>query len=221
MPDNTHVDIMIAEQERHHEPAGEALNPQVLRDAGAQLAARLGWFPVTPASSTFRERCRRLASALKPLFVTVEATASHAPVSDDFRWLRDNIPLVYSEMLNVTTELKPLRRLPHPRARKGEIIPRVLAFSQAFLDVADNSFNEQGFTSFCQAFQETTILDLRELRALVPALKLILLERIAARGRCLLKNPSSDAFAVGVCLRSLRDLPHASWQDRMDPLSRF
>ncbi len=155
MPDNTHLDIMIAEQERHHEPAGEALNPQVLRDAGAQFAAQLGWLPGTPASSTFRERCRRLASALKPLFAAVEATASQAPVSDDFRWLRDNIPLVYSEMRNVATELKPLRRLPHARARKGEIVPRVLAFAQAFLDVADNSFNEQGFTSFCQAFQET------------------------------------------------------------------
>ncbi len=63
MPDNTHLDIMIAEQERHHEPAGEALDSQVLRDAGAQFAAQLGWLPGTPASSTFRERCRRLASA--------------------------------------------------------------------------------------------------------------------------------------------------------------
>jgi cyclic beta-1,2-glucan synthetase len=221
MPDNTHLDIMIAEQERHHEPAGEALDSQVLRDAGAQFAAQLGWLPGTPASSTFRERCRRLASALKPLFAAVEATASHAPVSDDFRWLRDNIPLVYSEMRNVATELKPLRRLPHARARRGEIVPRVLAFAQAFLDVADNSFNEQGFTSFCQAFQETTILDLRELRALVPALKLILLERIAARGRCLVKDPTSDAFAVGACIRSLRDVTHASWKDVLEPLVRF
>ncbi len=186
MPDNTHVDIMIAEEER-----------------------------------TFRERCRRLASALKPLFAAVEATPSRAPLSADFRWLRDNIPLAYSEMLNVTTELKPLRRLPHARARKGEIVPRVLAFAQAFLDLADNSFNEQGFTSFCQAFQETTVLDLRELWALVPALKLILLERIAARGRCLVKDPTSDAFAVGVCIRSLRDVTHASWKAVLEPLVRF
>jgi len=221
MPDNTHLDIMIAEQERQHEPAGEALDSQVLRDAGAQFAAQLGWLPGTPASSTFRERCRRLASALKPLFAAVEATASQAPVSGDFRWLRDNIPLVYSEMRNVATELKPLRRLPHARARRGEIVPRVLAFAQAFLDVADNSFNEQGFTSFCQAFQETTILDLRELRALVPALKLILLERIAARGRCLVKDSTSDAFAVGVCIRSLRDVTHGSWKDVLEPLVRF
>ncbi len=221
MPDNTHVDIMIAEEERHHEPGGEALDAQVLRDAGAQFAAQLGWLPGTPASSAFRERCRRLASALKPLFAALEATPSHAPVSDDFRWLRDNIPLVYSEMLNVTTELKPLRRLPHARARRGEIVPRVLAFAQAFLDVADNSFNEQGFTSFCQAFQETTILDLRELWALVPALKLILLERIAARGRCLVKDPTSAAFAVAVCIRSLRDVTHASWKGMLEPLVRF
>ncbi len=221
MPDNTHVDIMIAEEERHHEPAGEVLDSQVLRDGGAQFAAQLGWLPGTPASSTFRERCRRLASALKPLFAAVEATPSRAPLSADFRWLRDNIPLAYSEMLNVTTELKPLRRLPHARARKGEIVPRVLAFAQAFLDLADNSFNEQGFTSFCQAFQETTVLDLRELWALVPALKLILLERIAARGRCLVKDPTSDAFAVGVCIRSLRDVTHASWKAVLEPLVRF
>src|SRR4029077_16286382 len=146
---------------------------------------------------------------------------SHAPVSADFRWLRDNIPLLYSEMQNVSTELKPLRRLPHARARRGEIAPRLLAFAQAFLDAADNRFNEQGFTSFCQAFQATTILDLRELWALVPALKLILLERIAARGRCLVKDPSSGAFAVGVCIRSLRDVTQASWKDVLEPLVRF
>src|ERR1700716_2514995 len=210
MPDNAHVDIMIAEEERHPEPAGGASDSQHLRDAGTQFAAQLGWLPGTPASSTFRERSRRLASALKPLFAAVDATPSHAPVSDDFRWLRDNIPLMYSEMLNVATELKPLRRLPHARARKGEIVPRVLAFAQAFLDVADNSFTEQGFTSFCQAFQQTTVLDLRELWALVPALKLILLERIAARGRCLVKDPASDSYSVGVCIRSLRDVTQAS-----------
>src|SRR4030081_2730937 len=218
MPDNTHVDIMIAEEERHPEP-GEASDSQHLRDAGAQFAAQLGWLPGTPASSAFRERCRRLASALKPLFAAVEATP-HAPVSDDFRWLRDNIPLMYSEMLNVAAELKPLRRLPHARARKGEIVPRVLAFAQAFLDLADNSFTEQGFTSFCQAFQQTTVLDLRELWALVPALKLILLERIAARGRCLVKEPTSDSYAVGVCIRSLRDVTHVSWKDVLEPLVR-
>src|SRR5260370_41300572 len=98
MPDNTHLDIMIAEQERHHEPAGEALNPPVLRDAGAQFAAQLGWLPGTPASSTFRERCRRLASALKPLFAAVEATASQAPMSDDFCLRRDNVALVDSKV---------------------------------------------------------------------------------------------------------------------------
>src|ERR1700719_4990674 len=109
MPRNTHVDIMIEEEERLHEPVGEASDIRILRDAGAQFAAQLGWLPGTPSSQTFRERCRRLASALKPLFAAVEATPSHAPVSADFRWLRDNIPLVYSEMLSVTTELRPLR----------------------------------------------------------------------------------------------------------------
>jgi len=36
---------------------------------------------------------------------------------------------------------------------QGEIVPRVLAFAQAFLDVADNSFNEQGLHFVCQAFR--------------------------------------------------------------------
>ena len=221
MPRNTHVDIMIEEEERHHEPGGEASDIQILRDAGAQFAAQLGWLPGTPSSQTFRERCRRLKGALNPLFAALNSSSKQSPVSDDFRWLYDNILLVYSELLNVTTQLKPLRRLPHARARKGEIVPRVLAFAQAFLDVSDNHFSEAGFASFCQAFQETTVLDLRELWALVPALKLVLLERIAARGRCVIKEPASDAYGVGVCVRSLRDVTQSSWKEVLEPLIRF
>ena len=67
---------------------------------------------------------------------------------------------MYSELLKRCRRTQaPASSFPTLAPAKGEIVPRVLAFAQAFLDLADNRFSEQAFTAFCQAFQETTILD--------------------------------------------------------------
>ena len=59
-----------------------------------------------------------------------------------------------------------------------------------------------------------------ELWALVPALKLVLLEEIAARG----SKVASDAggsYGAGVCVRSLRDIGHISWKNVLEPMVLF
>jgi cyclic beta-1,2-glucan synthetase len=219
---NTHAESIIAEEERRLEPASSVSDLSALRTSALEFAARLGWLPGTPSSATFSKRCRRLRAALKPVFGGLDAALAFVPSSEDLRWLRDNVQLVFAELRSVTVELKPLKRLPHVRGRKEEIIPRVLAFAQAFLDKTGNRFREDEFVTFCQAFQENAVLELRELSALVPALKLILLERIAARARGLVEEPTDSTYhGIGDCIRSLREVTQISWREVLEPLIVF
>jgi cyclic beta-1,2-glucan synthetase len=209
------------DEESQHEPPGELSDLQALRGAAAEFASRLGWLPGTRTSETFSDRCRRLRIAFKPLFANVDAAVALAPASDDLRWFRDNVQLIYAELRTVASELRPLQKLPHARGRKDEIVPRVLALAQSFLDLTDNRFCETTFTAFFQAFQESTVLELREVTAVVPAFKLVLLERIAARGRRLLNDPAGPSCGLGVCVRSLRDITQTSWKEVLEPLILF
>jgi cyclic beta-1,2-glucan synthetase len=97
----------------------------------------------------------------------------------------------------------------------------VLVLAQAFLDLTGNHFREIAFTTFFQAFQKTTVLELREVSAAVPAMKLVLLERIAARCRCLLSDPAATSNGLGICVRSLRDITQTSWNEVLEPLILF
>jgi cyclic beta-1,2-glucan synthetase len=214
-------DGSIAEAESQHEPAGEASDLPGLRAAAKEFASRLGWLPGVRTSKTFSRRCRKLKTAFQPLFAKVEAARRLNPESDDLRWFSDNDQLIYGELRSVAGELKPMKQLPHARGRKGEVVPRVLALAQAFLDLTGNHFREAAFTTFLQAFQEDTVLELREVWAAVPALKLVLLERIVARCRCLLQDPTNQSNGLSVCVRSLRDITHTSWKSALEPLIGF
>ncbi len=201
----THAES-IAEEEGQHERDGEfsdlAFDLPVLRSAAAEFASRLGWLPGVRTSKTFSVRSRKLKTAFQPLFASVEAAGRLNPESDDLRWFLDNDQLIYSELKSVALELKPLQRLPHARGRKDEVVPRVLALAQTFLDLTGNRFRETAFTAFFQAFQESTVLESREMAAAVPAMKLVLLERIAARCRCLLRDPMGPVQRPGrVCAK--------------------
>ena len=61
---------------------------------------------------------------------------------------------------------------------------------------------------------------MRELWALVPALKLVLLEEIAARGSKVPDDPGGS-YGVGICVRSLREIGHTSWKELLEPMVLF
>ena len=214
----------IAEEEGQHELAADlsdlGYDLPALRAAATEFAVRLGWLPGVRTSKTFSVRCRKLNSAFQPLFASVKAGRLN-PESEDLRWFRDNDQMIYAELKNVADELKPLERLPHARGRKDEVVPRVLALAQTFLDLTGNRFRETAFTAFFQAFQESTVLELREVSATVSAMKLVLLERIAARCRCLLRDPIASSNGLDACVRSLRDITQTSWKDVLEPLILF
>src|SRR5437660_5634138 len=218
MPRNTHAGILIGEEERQPARGGEASISSDLRSAGAEFAARVGWLPGATSSSTFLDRSRRLRSAFKPIFAQIDAKFKHRPASDDLRWLRDNGSLIYAQMASLAIEGRSLIKLPHVRDKNDEIAPRARVLPEVFLELVDYQFNEQAFTSFCRGFQNMTTLDLRELWALVPGLKLALLEQIAARGRRAIQDPRGGDQGVGVCIRSLREVSQIQWKEVLEPL---
>jgi cyclic beta-1,2-glucan synthetase len=204
-----------------------------------ELAASLSWLPGSPSSNTFSKRCQDLVAAFQAISEGVEAAFAQARDSEDLLWLRDNVLQLSSATRTLATELGPLTSLPLVYSkdvnRKGayrkdvsnrnEILPRVLAIAQGFFEKANDSFSKTDFTKFCLAFEETTPLKFHEIGALVPALKLVLLEQIAARGNRLLSNPqdpaSKSSERITTCIRTYRHVAQTSWKDELETLIPF
>jgi cyclic beta-1,2-glucan synthetase len=219
MPQNVHVAIGNAEEERLLESAPETHNPQALLQKAEELARTLKWLPNTPSSHVFAERTHAVTRAFGPIFAALRVPPS-APVSDDYRWLYDNDRLIYTglymELQNSTTR-KLATRIPHVRDLKGEVVPRALAVAEGFLEAVSYQFSEQEFALFVEVFQRTTVMQMRELRLLPAGLTLVLLERIASRGEEFVSNPQAS-LGIGACMRSLRDLAQATWKEILEPL---
>lgn len=221
MPLNTHVRSSIAEPPNSPTTVGDQSDFQELQAKGAQLASDLPWVPRIKSSHVFSERCRRLKKKLMPMMAAVGASVTRAPLTEDVRWLRDNESLVYSELLAISSDLELHRRLPHVHTREGENVPRILAVVEGFLKATRYHFCEHEFSSFCLGFQENSLLEFRELKAVVSTLKLVLLEQITERGRKVLNVPASDSCEIGVCVQSLREVGQISWKEILEPLILF
>jgi cyclic beta-1,2-glucan synthetase len=217
MPQNIHLEIISAEVAPQLEASDEAANEQALRSSAAESARNLPWLPSENSSQVLIERCHQVSKDLKPVLRGLAGPLPGAAFSDDSRWLYDNVYLVISELEGVRELFKRRRKTPHVRTPSGAVVPRVLAVSEAFFAATGYEFSEKTFTSYLEAFQQQTVLNTKELWALVPALKLVLLEQLAVRGAQLIANPGGT-YGVGVCVRSLRDVAQASWKDLLEPL---
>ncbi len=217
MPRNTHLEIVGVEAEDLREPA-EVANLQVLRGQGGELARGLVWLPNGPSTHTLLERCSAVKDALAPVFETLKHPLAAQPVSDDFRWLNDNVRLLYTEPRNAAEAFKKLQQTPHVRTQSGEIIPRVMTVAEGFLNATAYHFSEQGLLSFCQGFEQVMPLDMQEVWALVPSLRLVLLEQIAVRAPHVINDPGNGTFGLDICIRSLRDAGQTPWKEVLEPL---
>ncbi len=220
MATNTQTDGTIGEEPQHSSNDTGA-GAEAMRRAAMELAASLRWLPKAPSSDAFSKRCQKLAKAYETIEERVEAAFARAPDSEDLLWLRDNAQQLSSATRLVATELGPLTHLPNAIG-KGEILPRVLAIAQAFFEEAGGDFTKNDFTAFCLAFQEKSPLEFHEIGALVPTLKLVLLEQIAARGSRLVNEPTSKpATSVTTCIRTFRHVTQTSWKDELETLIPF
>jgi len=217
---NTHLEI-VAETERLGDSPWEPSDLRLLRAKAEELAHSLAWLPGTSKSSTFAERYRALRKKLRPVFRGVETPPpAEAGVANDFRWLFDNIRLLPAEMQYVSDSLRELKKLPHVRTPKGAVMPRVLALAEGFLEATGYVFSEHAFAFFIEVFQKTTVLELPEFSAVIPAMRIVLLEQVAARGRQVVRDPMIEC-GLAVCIRSLRDISQSSWKTILEPLILF
>lgn len=221
MPQNTHLEIIRAETEQVRDLQESSTDSERLRANAKATALSLVWLPNHPSSDTFPERCKNLARALEPVLGILESPQPKPPLSDDLSWLYDNARMLFTELQNTAAALKRLRQLPHGHTATGEVVPRVLAVAEAFLETTAYQFSEREFTLFVEAFQQCTVLDLQELWTLAPAMKLVLLERIAERGSRLLREHSNESLGVGICVRTIRDIGHTTWKEVVEPLILF
>jgi cyclic beta-1,2-glucan synthetase len=220
MSQGVHLELMTEDANGPRQPqAAMAPDMRALRLSAANLAGNLAWLPGQHALRPFRSRCRILLHALKPLLAAQESPPPRT-VSDDFRWLHDNLRLIETEMEDARETFELAIKVPHVRTSNGTVVPRIAVLAEGFLVASAYQFSEPSFAAYIQAFQEVTILKLIELWRLVPVLKLVLLEQIATQGSRLLQDPTGS-YGINVLVHSLRDIGQTSWKDVIEPLIRF
>jgi len=218
----------VAGEELRYQRATDAVQGKEKEiDASARaLAATLSWLPRTQSSHTFSKRCQALATALRILQSRVEtafARAGDSPGAHDegLLWLRNNAQEFSAATRQLLTDLGPQTRLPVV-ASKDRILPRVIAIAQGFVEEWGPTFSKQQFTAYCAAFQETSPLEYHEVGALVPALRLVLLERIAALGELVVNDPAGgDSLKITLWIQTFRYVTQTSWRDELESLIPF
>ena len=219
----SHIRKLVEEDERRPRPVG--VSDKEIVAAAKALAATLTWLPST-RSSELSTRCEALAIAFKDLRPRVDAAfakgaKSQGAPDEALLWLRDNAQEFSSATRQLSDELAASTNLPVV-AGKEKITPRVLAMAKGFVDRSGPGFSKQQFTAFCMAFEEMTPLKYHEIGALVPALRLVLLEEIAARGKEVVRDPKNGSSQqVTLWIQSYRQVTRTSWKDELESLIPF
>jgi cyclic beta-1,2-glucan synthetase len=220
MPQNTHIELAEAEAARIEEQKRATPEFGTLRKNAEEVAHRLAWNPSVHASGFFSSRWAAMAATLKPVLEKVGRRGRKLPESEDLRWLRENLHLLWAEFWNTRNAFKKLRRLPHALTPRGTTIPRAAAVAEAYLYAAEFNFSESGFSAYVSAFQEGTILKFRELWAIVPAMELALLEQIAARSKDAF-DENAPSQSIGTCIKSLIEINQRQWKEVLEAQIAF
>ena len=219
----SHIRKLVEEDVRRPRPVG--LSDKEIIAAAKALAATLTWLPSTP-STEFSTRCEILAATFKDLRPRVDAAFAKATKSgwvpdEALLWLRDNAQEFSSATRQLSGDLAPLTELPVVTG-SDKVVPRVSAIAKGFVDKSGPGFSKRQFTAFCMAFEEIIPLKYHEIGALVPALRLVLLEEIANRGKEVVRDPKNGSSQqVTVWIQSYRLVTQTSWKDELESLIPF
>src|SRR5579872_1673204 len=221
MSSKNQIPTLVVEPSQTAQAPDERDEFSALRSNAAQIATQLPWLPRVPSSNIFELRIHQVRGKIMPIMAGVQAVVGPGPLPDDTRWLRDNSSLIFAELATVQGDIKLLRELPHVRTATGETLPRVLAFAQAYFRETAYHYQDQSFAAFCRGYQQTSPLELREFTIIGAALKLVLLEEIAARGRKVVDEKAGQLYEIGVCIQSLREVSQTTWSETVEPLILF
>jgi hypothetical protein len=221
MPQNTHLEVVKDEAQRHFDSSQEiSQDLDALRAHAKKASPNFPWLPNTKFSSAAEERFHAAVAKMQPLLEGLNEHRNDVDVSDDFRWLRDNVRLFHTAVQDIGEDLQTLSVLPHVRTPSKAILPRPLAIAEEFLVAAHNQFTEEAVSAYVSEFQKFNVLNLKELPGLVSSLKLVLLEQNISRGLKLIKDPKAT-YDIAPCIRSLRDVGQANWKEVLEPLVVF
>lgn len=216
---HTETEGIIGEEQRKFLSEPTETEDQPVRIAARDLASVVTWLPDRNSSESLSFRCERLIDQFKTLAERVEAAFQRNPNSADLLELRTNAILLTSGARTVCSELQSVS-LPVV-SNRAEIVPRVVAIAETFLAHVDSKFSQKQFTAFCKAFEELVPLQFHEIGSLVPALKLILLERTADSANERLANPGESTLIVLPLVKAYQQVLQASWREELESLVPF
>ena len=222
MISTNHRDVVAETTDRTEpDPVPSPGDDRDLAQSAQTWAQQLVWLPATRESAHFAQRLTALNRRLDPLLAELDVPANpDEKLPEDLQWLRDNVRLVRVAQSAVRESASALRRVPHVRTPDNVVLPRVLAIAQDLLDAAGYRYSDQAFTTYVEAFQTVTGLNMSELSLLIPSLKLVALEEFTARAEKVLAEPNQSQ-RVSDLIGSLRELAEAPWKDLLEPLIVF
>ncbi len=192
-----------------------------LAEHARQWAHQLVWIPAVGESLYFEERVKAVSLKLDAVLSTAEVqTSSQRSVPNDVQWLDDNSRLTRSAQRELQEAANSLRRVPHVRTPDKTIMPRVIAVAQGLLKSVEFRYSDSSFATYMEAFQMVAPLNMREVSLVVPALKLVLLEELVARGEKAVATSNSPQ-QIGDVISSLRDVTEAPWKELLERLMVF
>ncbi len=155
------------------------LRNEFLSARAAKCADSMTWLPRVDSSPHYLQRLNDLSQKLQLLFAAIEAPLKRNYFAIDERvLLGENLGLLKSALASVADAKESLTHTAYVR-RSGQIAPRILVVAEDLLASLDYAFDDSGFCVYLQALQNAVVLRLDELRSIVPALRCVLLERIA------------------------------------------
>ncbi len=217
----SHRDVLVEMADRL-EPMPVAPRPgPSLADTAQRWAHTLVWLPATRQSDSFARRFAALRRRLDPMLDALEVPVSEDErFPEDLQWMHDNVRLVRASEAEVQQSAGSLRRVPHVRTPEKDVVPRVLAIAEDYLHSVDYRYSDQSFAGYVEAFQTVAPLNMQELSLLPPALKLVVLEEFAVRGKQALEDPARPR-QISVLMGSMRELSEAPWKELLEPLIVF
>jgi len=199
----------------HHVPG------ELLEARAAQCAANMVWLPRIKSSPDFVQRIDKLNRKLPEVLAALEAETAFGIVANDTGHLR-------SALASLVDAKAALAGSEYVRY-SGQVLPRVLVIAEDLLASLDYRFGDSEFIAYLQAMQRTVVLRLDELRAMPVALRCVLLEQVVAGSDLLSAKQASGPrlvrgncpTVIETCIRSLREIDQAPWQELLEPLIRF
>ena len=183
---HTETEGIIGDEERKFLSDRKEAEVQPVRNAASELAATVTWLPDRDSSEMFAQRGQELLERAKVLSERVDRIPAQKTDPEELLALRSHTSFIESWARNTSSELA-AAFLPVVSHKSG-IVPRVLAIAQAFIDEMEATFSKTEFTAFCLAFETGMPLQYHEIGSLVPALRLVLLERIVQSGMALVDD---------------------------------